>query len=49
MLFGVRERLKQGFKLKIYVPYWKDWKPYVLRRIREKSRYLIFAFKYIFI
>jgi proline dehydrogenase len=54
MLFGVRERLKplilkQGFKLKVYVPYGKDWIPYVLRRIREKPSYLIFAFKSIFI
>lgn len=40
MLLGVREDLrekivKQGFKLRVYIPYGKDWYLYSIRRLKE--------------
>lgn len=48
MLLGVRENLarelvKSGFRVRLYLPYGKDWAGYFYRRIRERKENLMFA------
>ena len=43
MLFGVRgdyqqKLVKQGYKLRLYLPYGKDWWPYAIRRVGENPK-----------
>ncbi len=43
MLFGVRvdyqkELVNNGYKLRLYLPYGKDWWPYAIRRVGEKPQ-----------
>lgn len=43
MLLGVREDLrdkinKDGYKIRIYVPFGKDWYPYSIRRLKENPQ-----------
>lgn len=43
MLLGVEERLRKilidaGHRVRIYVPYGKDWHPYSIRRLRENPQ-----------
>lgn len=43
MLFGVRvdyqkELVKQGYKLRLYLPFGKDWWPYAVRRVGENPK-----------
>ena len=43
MLLGVREDLRNkinsdGFKIRIYVPFGKDWYAYSLRRLQENPK-----------
>ncbi|GBD87660.1 proline dehydrogenase 1 [bacterium BMS3Abin03] len=56
MLLGVREDLrdkinKDGYKIRIYIPYGKDWYPYSIRRLKENPQIAghivknIFSFK----
>ena len=40
MLYGIRRDLsfslqKQGYCVRLYVPFGEDWLPYTLRRLRE--------------
>ncbi len=47
MLYGVRTDLQRrlvrdGFRLRIYIPYGKDWFPYFMRRIAERPANLGF-------
>ena len=40
MLLGVKENLREkinndGYKIRIYVPFGKDWYPYSIRRLKE--------------
>jgi len=47
MLFGVRTDLqrqlvKDGFNLRIYIPYGRDWFPYFMRRLAERPANLSF-------
>jgi proline dehydrogenase len=53
MLLGVDEPLRQiilaeGHKLRVYVPYGKDWYPYSTRRLKENPRMAGYVFKAIF-
>jgi len=53
MLYGVRERLrdilvKEGHRVRIYVPYGEDWKPYTIRRFRENPDMLGYVIKALF-
>jgi proline dehydrogenase len=43
MLYGVRvdyqkELVKEGYKLRLYLPYGKDWWPYAIRRVGENPK-----------
>jgi proline dehydrogenase len=47
MLYGVRTDLqrqlvKDGFRLRIYIPYGRDWFPYFMRRLAERPANLAF-------
>ncbi|MBI2341966.1 MAG: proline dehydrogenase family protein [Deltaproteobacteria bacterium] len=53
MLLGIRrdlqrQLLKDGWRVRIYVPYGSAWLPYTLRRIRERKENLWFVVKNIF-
>ncbi len=47
MLYGVRRDLqrklvKQGYKVRVYVPFGTDWYPYFMRRLAERPANVIF-------
>ncbi len=53
MLLGVREDLrdrinKEGHKIRIYVPFGKDWYPYSLRRLKENPQIAGYILKSLF-
>jgi proline dehydrogenase len=42
MLYGVRRDLqkklrKQGFNVRVYIPFGSNWYPYLMRRMAERS------------
>lgn len=50
MLYGVRRDLqrqlaKDGYNMRIYVPYGKHWYPYFMRRLAERPANIWFVFK----
>jgi len=47
MLYGIRRDLqellvKQGYRVRIYVPYGKEWYPYFMRRLAERPANVLF-------
>jgi proline dehydrogenase len=47
MLYGVRrdlqeELLKEGFNVRVYVPFGEQWYPYLMRRLAERPENLLF-------
>lgn len=53
MLLGIRRELqkqlaKEGYKVRIYVPYGPEWLPYTLRRLRERKENIFFILKNMF-
>lgn len=53
MLLGVREDLRDkinndGYKIRIYVPFGRDWYPYSIRRLKENPQVAGYIFKNIF-
>ena len=50
MLYGVRRRLQrelvqQGYRVRIYVPYGRQWYPYFMRRLAERPANVLFLLK----
>jgi proline dehydrogenase len=50
MLYGVRRRLQRklardGFRVRVYVPYGQAWFPYFMRRIAERPANLLFLLR----
>ncbi|MFC0273866.1 proline dehydrogenase family protein [Metabacillus herbersteinensis] len=50
MLYGMRSQtqldlVKQGYKMRVYVPYGQDWYGYFMRRLAERPSNIAFAFK----
>ncbi|WP_046174410.1 proline dehydrogenase family protein [Domibacillus indicus] len=50
MLYGMRtnlqqELVKQGYRVRVYVPYGRDWYGYFMRRLAERPANISFAFK----
>ncbi len=48
MLLGIKRKLQkalkeEGFKVRVYVPYGKDWFAYVLRRLKERKENIYFV------
>jgi proline dehydrogenase len=53
MLYGLRPRrwdqlVRDGFNVRIYVPYGTHWFPYFYRRLRERKENVLFVFKNLF-
>lgn len=53
MLLGVRERLardllKSGYRVRLYMPYGKEWLRYFYRRVRERKENFVFVLRSIF-
>jgi proline dehydrogenase len=53
MLYGIRRDLqvqlvKEGYNMRVYVPYGKEWFPYFYRRLRERKENLFFVLKNFF-
>ncbi len=53
MLYGVRrdlqkQLLKEGYQVRIYVPFGKSWLPYTLRRLAERKENIMFVVKGLF-
>ena len=53
MLLGVKEDLRykinsDGYKVRIYVPFGKDWYAYSIRRLKENPQIAMYVFKNIF-
>ncbi len=50
MLYGVRvdyqkELVKEGYKLRLYLPYGRDWWPYAIRRVGENPKNIIYLLR----
>ncbi|MBO1005693.1 proline dehydrogenase family protein [Pseudogracilibacillus auburnensis] len=50
MLYGMRNKtqlqlVEQGYKVRVYVPYGRDWYGYFMRRLAERPANIAFAFK----
>ncbi len=50
MLYGVRreyqlEIARQGYKMRVYVPYGRHWAPYYMRRLAERPANVLFILK----
>lgn len=50
MLLGIKRTLQkklagQGFRVRVYVPYGKNWLPYTLRRFRERKENIFFVLR----
>ena len=53
MLYGVRTDLqrrlvKDGYRVRVYIPYGKDWFPYFMRRLAERPANLGFLVRNFF-
>jgi proline dehydrogenase len=53
MLLGIKRKLQmelagQGYKVRVYIPYGKNWLPYTIRRLRERKENIWFVVKNIF-
>jgi len=54
MLLGIRPRMqrelaREGYRVRIYVPFGRSWVPYTWRRIRERKENALFVLKHFFI
>jgi len=50
MLYGIRRQLqrqvvREGYRVRIYVPYGKQWYPYFMRRLAERPANLLFLLR----
>jgi proline dehydrogenase len=53
MLYGIRTDLQQqlvreGYNMRVYIPYGSDWFPYFMRRLAERPANLLFFAKNLF-
>jgi proline dehydrogenase len=53
MLYGIRTDLqeqlvREGFHVRVYVPFGKDWFPYFMRRLAERPANVIFFLRHMF-
>jgi proline dehydrogenase len=50
MLYGLRPRrweelVRDGYRMRVYVPYGTHWFPYFYRRLRERKENVFFVLK----
>jgi len=53
MLYGIRpdlqrELIREGYNMRVYIPYGSDWFPYFMRRLAERPANLVFILRNIF-
>jgi len=53
MLYGIRPDLqrkliREGYRMRVYIPYGRDWFPYFMRRLAERPANLMFMLKNLF-
>ncbi len=53
MLYGIRTDLQQqlvreGYRMRVYVPFGRDWFPYFVRRLAERPANLLFFLRNLF-
>jgi proline dehydrogenase len=53
MLLGIKRELQkklasEGYQVRVYIPYGKNWLPYTIRRLRERKENVWFVLKNIF-
>ena len=53
MLYGIRpdlqrELIREGFRMRVYIPYGSDWFPYFMRRLAERPANLVFILRNLF-
>lgn len=53
MLYGIRQETQQsiaseGYNMRVYVPYGRQWVPYFSRRLRERKENVWFVLKNLF-
>ena len=53
MLYGIRTDLQQqlvreGYRMRVYIPYGRDWFPYFMRRLAERPANLFFFLRHLF-
>jgi proline dehydrogenase len=53
MLYGIRRDLQQklvreGWRMRVYIPFGTEWYPYLMRRLAERPANLLFLLKNIF-
>jgi proline dehydrogenase len=53
MLYGIRKDLqsrlvRQGYRVRVYIPFGRDWFPYFMRRLAERPANLLFFAKNLF-
>lgn len=53
MLLGIKRKSQkelagQGYRVRVYIPYGKNWLPYTIRRLRERKENIWFVVKNIF-
>jgi proline dehydrogenase len=53
MLYGIRRRLQRtliqrGWRVRLYVPYGREWYPYFMRRLAERPANLLFLMRNLF-
>jgi proline dehydrogenase len=50
MLYGIRADLqrrlvREGYRVRVYIPFGRDWFPYLMRRLAERPANLFFLVK----
>ena len=53
MLYGVRRDLQrrlvqEGYKVRVYVPFGREWYPYFMRRLAERPANVLFILRNLF-
>jgi proline dehydrogenase len=53
MLYGIRRDLqfrlvREGWRVRVYIPYGREWLKYTLRRLRERKENLFFVLRHLF-
>lgn len=53
MLLGIKRKLQKelaekGYRVRVYIPYGKEWFPYTMRRLSERKENIFFVIKNIF-
>jgi len=53
LLYGIQRSLQrtllaEGYRVRVYVPFGKEWYPYFMRRLAERPANLIFLLRHLF-